>query len=100
MKASGSSNTDDGEKNIDDKESVESENIDHILDNMFVQRPMTNVISLKDPTSALSNEDQFDEQINENMNVSRSLNFFSNHLTRYILQNMSLDDDKKADTGK
>lgn len=64
-KVSGSSNIEETDKNSEDK-GVEAENIDHILDNMFVQRPMTNLISLKDPPSLVMS----DEQINENMSVS------------------------------
>lgn len=72
MKASGGSTADDSEKGPDEKGSAE-ENIDHILDNMFVQRPMTNVISLKEPApSAFSSEDQNDDQIRANMNVRKN----------------------------
>jgi hypothetical protein len=73
MKQSGScAVTEESDKNnVDDKGNGEAENIDHILDNMFVQRPMTNVISLKDPPLASSSDDQKDDhQINESMNVS------------------------------
>lgn len=65
-----SSNADD-EKNTDDKGGAGSaENIDHILDNMFVQRPMTNIISLKDPTPVIQNENKNEDQINDGMSVS------------------------------
>lgn len=68
------SGADDGEKNLEDKAASSAENIDHILDNMFTQRPMTNVVSLKDsaPTTTLS-DDKNDDQINEGMIVSRDI---------------------------
>ena len=63
-----------GDKGVDEKGNTEAENIDHILDNMFVQRSMTNVISLKDPISAAPGgvDDQIDDQVNEGMSVSLS----------------------------
>lgn len=65
-----SSNADD-DKNTDDKGGAGSaENIDHILDNMFVQRPMTNIISLKDPTPVIQNDNKNEDQINDGMSVS------------------------------
>ncbi|KAG5673072.1 hypothetical protein PVAND_003147 [Polypedilum vanderplanki] len=76
---------DDIDKNIDgDKGTSSAENIDHILDNMFVQRPMTNVVSLKDPTTVttMSSDDKNDDQINDGMN------------------SMSINDDKKGDGSK
>jgi protein CASC3 len=63
-----SSNAD---ENTDDKGgSGSAENIDHILDNMFVQRPMTNIISLKDPTPVIQNDNKNEDQINDGMSVS------------------------------
>lgn len=49
-----------------------TENIDHILDNMFVQRqPFEPTISLKDPqSSTLLNDDKSEDQLNDGMNVS------------------------------
>lgn len=66
-----SMNVDENEKGADDKGNAEAENIDHILDNMFVQRPMPNVISLKDPAPPLQSlADDDDDRINESINVS------------------------------
>jgi protein CASC3 len=61
---------DDSDKNADNEKGTSSaENIDHILDNMFVQRqPYEPTISLKDPQSSVGNEDK-SEEINEGMNV-------------------------------
>lgn len=65
---------DDSDKNADNEKGTSSaENIDHILDNMFVQRqPYEPTISLKDPqASSISNDDnRSEDQINEGMNVS------------------------------
>lgn len=70
-----SSNVDD-DKNSDDKGGAGSaENIDHILDNMFVQRPMTNIISLKDPTPVIQNDNKNEDQINDGMSVSKLIYF-------------------------
>lgn len=66
---------DDSDKNADNEKGGSSaENIDHILDNMFVQRQPyepTILPSLKDSQSAsIANDDKSEEQINEGMNVS------------------------------
>lgn len=60
---------DDSDKNNDNEKGTSSaENIDHILDNMFVQRqPYEPTISLKDAPSV---DDKSEDQINEGMNVS------------------------------
>lgn len=57
--------------NTDNEKGTSSaENIDHILDNMFVQRqPYEPTISLKDPQASTGDE-KSDEQLNEGMNVS------------------------------
>lgn len=77
MKASSSSTAEDIEKSTDDKGNAEAENIDHILDNMFVQRPMTNVISLKDLSATSLTDDKNEDKISENMNVSKNNRFKS-----------------------
>lgn len=63
---------DDSDKNADNEKGTSSaENIDHILDNMFVQRqPYEPTISLKDPQSSAVNDERPEEQISESMNVS------------------------------
>lgn len=67
-KSQGSSAGDDSEKNADDKG---AENIDHILDNMFVQRQPfePSISSLKEAPSAVGGDDSQD-QLNDGMNVS------------------------------
>ncbi|KAL7017524.1 hypothetical protein ACKWTF_010408 [Chironomus riparius] len=63
-----SSNADDDKSNEEKGGTGSAENIDHILDNMFVQRPMTNIISLKDPTPVIQNDNKNEDQINDGMN--------------------------------
>lgn len=69
-KVQGSSGGDDSEKNTENEKGASSaENIDHILDNMFVQRqPFEPSIAIKDSQNA-ANDDKVDEQLKEGMNV-------------------------------
>lgn len=70
-KTQGNPSIDDSGNNADNEKTASSaENIDHILDNMFVQRqPYEPTISLKEAQTPQSDE-KSDEQINEGMTVS------------------------------
>lgn len=72
-KNQGSSIADDSEKVLENEKGESgTENIDHILDNMFVQRqPFEPAISIKDnqTLSAENSEDKVD-QLNDGINVS------------------------------
>lgn len=63
------------DENTDNEKGTSSaENIDHILDNMFVQRqPYEPTISLKDSQAASAGDEKCDEQLNDGMNVSQRL---------------------------
>ena len=68
-----SSAADDSDKNVENEKGTSAENIDHILDNMFVQRQPYEpaIISLKEtPLSSMSNDDKSEDQINDGMHVS------------------------------
>lgn len=69
-KSQGSSAGDDSEKNADNDKGAE--NIDHILDNMFVQRQPfePSISSLKDAPSAVGGDEKSEDQLNDGMNVS------------------------------
>ncbi|CRL05052.1 CLUMA_CG018128, isoform A [Clunio marinus] len=72
IQSAGGAGTDDSDKNIESEKGASgAENIDHILDNMFVKRqPYEPTISLKDPqTASVSNDDKPEDQISDGMNT-------------------------------
>lgn len=101
-KPPGNPSSEDSGNNADNEKGTSSaENIDHILDNMFVQRqPYEPTISLKETqTPQAASDEKSDEQLNEGMNVSRSLTVFLKAFyneTKFS-QAMTVGGDEKAD---